>query len=137
MMEDVLHHYLKTVPGANRGAKHTVPDKQRDVDLLRAKYAAGKVHEVCPGRTFKRPEDSPKDVVGEGYSQVLFNKKVVGEWWPKYRAHAKRSKEQVFPPAPVPSAHQSPPEGPNDEELEEDVEETAAEAIQELFRVRD
>lgn len=91
MMQAVARFYQSTVPGANRGKAHTVPDKNKDVGSLSELYRKAKVHiENKEGREVKRTEDIPPDVVGLGWKH-LFKGDVIKRWWDARLALPERS----------------------------------------------
>ncbi|KAI0047482.1 hypothetical protein FA95DRAFT_1663095 [Auriscalpium vulgare] len=75
-----------------RGTKHTVPAKEKDVELLKSTAMSEGWFTYTDGRTIKRPEDVAKDVLSLG-TQALFEDGAIERWW-SGRAFERRATER-------------------------------------------
>lgn len=95
-MQEVSRHFKKIVAGASRGTSHTIPNKERDVEMLRGMYLASNLYEkVLGGREFKVAYDNPKDIQDQGWKDLHLGNGIK-KWWRSKRATVERSTEQIF-----------------------------------------
>ncbi|KAK7021716.1 hypothetical protein R3P38DRAFT_2417227, partial [Favolaschia claudopus] len=88
-LRKVQRHMEKQFRTNTRGARHGVPDKEKDVSKLTDHYVASKLYTFTPGRELKTAR-SP-DYVTEG-ADNLERLNTIAEWF-KRRTHARETGE--------------------------------------------
>lgn len=88
-MRKVQRHMEKQFKTTARGARHGVPDKEKDVAKLTAHYTASKLHTFVRGRELK--SERAADYVTEG-ADNLERLDTINNWF-KRRTHARETGE--------------------------------------------
>ncbi|KAK7007149.1 hypothetical protein R3P38DRAFT_2793024 [Favolaschia claudopus] len=88
-LRKIQRHMEKQFGTNARGARHGVPDKEKDVALLTQHYMASKLHTFIPGRELKTARSA--DFVTEG-AENLEKLNTIDEWF-KRRTHARATGE--------------------------------------------
>ncbi|KAK7031814.1 hypothetical protein R3P38DRAFT_2522165 [Favolaschia claudopus] len=88
-LRKVQRHMEKQFRTNTRGARHGVPDKEKDVSKLTEHYLASKLHTYIPGRELKTPRIP--DFVTEG-AENLEKMNTIADWF-KRRTHARETGE--------------------------------------------
>ncbi|KAJ7135358.1 hypothetical protein C8R43DRAFT_1132580 [Mycena crocata] len=88
-LRKVQRHMEKEFKTTTRGARHGIPDKEKDVAKLAGHYATSKIHIWTPGRELKTAK--AQDFITEG-AVALERLKTVEHWF-KRRTHARATGE--------------------------------------------
>ncbi|KAK7018290.1 hypothetical protein R3P38DRAFT_2715514 [Favolaschia claudopus] len=88
-LRKIQRHVEKQFGTNSRGARHGVPDKEKDVSMLTANYVASKLHTFVAGREL-RTARSP-DFLTEG-ADTLERLNTINDWF-KRRTHARATGE--------------------------------------------
>ncbi|KAK6978306.1 hypothetical protein R3P38DRAFT_3334310 [Favolaschia claudopus] len=88
-LRKIQRHMEKQFGTNARGARHGVPDKEKDVAMLTKHYMASKLHTFIPGRELKTARSA--DFVTEG-AENLEKLNTIDEWF-KRRTHARATGE--------------------------------------------
>ncbi|KAK6971606.1 hypothetical protein R3P38DRAFT_3336690 [Favolaschia claudopus] len=88
-LRKIQRHMEKQFGTNARGARHGVPDKEKDVAMLTEHYMASKLHTFIPGRELKTARSA--DFVTEG-AENLEKLNTIDEWF-KRRTHARATGE--------------------------------------------
>lgn len=75
----VTEHIEREFGTKARGQSHTVPSKEKDVDLLQNSYQEAGYHKFSNGRKIARDKDKAKDYTTRGYTH-LHTGKVMERW---------------------------------------------------------